>query len=68
MRLTPPHTHTHNPQANPHPGRTREQLLWVFEHRLKDAHEGLRQVVVQVVLAVDGQVVLQRVDGVLRLD
>jgi hypothetical protein len=47
--------------------RTREQLFGVLEHGLEDALQRLCEVVVQVVLAVYGQVVLQRIDGVLGL-
>ena len=38
-----------------------------MHHGLKDAHDGLADVVLQVVLEVDRQVVLQRKDRVLRL-
>jgi len=61
----PPPTNT-RPTTSPDP-RTRQQLLGVLQHRLKDAQQRLRQVVVQVVLAVYGEVVLQRVYGVLSL-
>ena len=46
---------------------TRHELLGVAHHRLEQALQGQLQVVVQVVLEVDGQVVLQRKNGVLRL-
>jgi hypothetical protein len=47
---------------------TAEQLcLDVFADGFKDAHEWLCEVVVQVVLHVNGQVVLEGIDGVLCL-
>ena len=46
---------------------TCEQGFGVLHDRLKDAHQGFGQVVLQVVLAVNGQVVLQVLDGVLCL-
>ena len=48
-------------------GLTCHELLGVVHDGAEEAREGELQVVVQVVLEVDGQVVLQRVDGVLRL-
>jgi hypothetical protein len=46
---------------------TAHELLGVFHDGLEEALEGQLQVVVQVVLEVNGQVVLQRVDGILCL-
>lgn len=63
MLLMRPGTCNNAPNKPP----THEQLLWVFHDGLKEPHERLRQVMVQVVLAVDGQVVSQRVYWVLRL-
>ena len=46
---------------------TAHELLGVVHHGREEALQGQLQVVVQVVLEVDGQVVFQRVDRVLRL-
>ncbi len=46
---------------------TCDQALGVLHDRLEDAFKRLLQVMLQVVLAVDRQVVLQRKNGVLRL-
>ena len=46
---------------------TAHELLGVVHHGREEALQGQLQVVVQVVLEVDGQVVLQRPDRVLRL-
>ena len=43
------------------------EFFGIVHDRPKKAREGQFQVVVQIVLEVDRQVVLQRIDGVLRL-
>ena len=48
-------------------GLTCHELLGVVHDGAEEACEGELQVVVQIVLEVNGQVVLQRIDGVLRL-
>jgi hypothetical protein len=49
--------------------RTAEEALGALlaEDGLEDAEEGLREVVLQVVLRVEGEVMLERPDRVLRL-
>jgi len=52
----------------PHPAPTTEQLsLHVLADRLKNPHERLGQVVVEVVLHINWQVVLQGIYRILRL-
>lgn len=48
-------------------GLTCHELLGVVHDRAEQAREGQLQVVIQVVLEVNGQVVLQGIDGVLCL-
>ena len=48
-------------------GRTQQRRCLLFAHDgLKDAQERLGELVLQVVLDVDGQIVLQNVDGIFR--
>lgn len=46
---------------------TAHELLGILHDGPKEALQGQLQVVLQVVLEVDGQIVLQCIDGVLRL-